>query len=183
MARGDHIFVHRMGYTHHGIDCGDGTIIHYTGEVGQKSNAAVRRTPIEVFAKGCAIRVRAYGVCDTVDFVVERAESRLGECSYHLLFNNCEHFAAWCKTGQERSEQVGNAAAVGGGAVGTGTAVAAGLGTVSATGAAAGLSGPGIMSGLATIGGTVGGGAIVGVAVVGAAPAVLTSYHDVRPQR
>jgi Lecithin retinol acyltransferase len=39
MARGDHIYVHRLGYTHHGINCGDGTVIHYTDEVGQKSNA------------------------------------------------------------------------------------------------------------------------------------------------
>ncbi|HRT20579.1 MAG TPA: lecithin retinol acyltransferase family protein, partial [Candidatus Hydrogenedentes bacterium] len=31
MARGDHIKVRRFLYSHHGIDCGDGTVIHYTG--------------------------------------------------------------------------------------------------------------------------------------------------------
>ena len=37
---------------------------------------------------------------------VERAESRLGEHKYNLLFNNCEHFASWCKTGVSESQQV-----------------------------------------------------------------------------
>ena len=31
---------------------------------------------------------------------------RLGEQDYNLLFNNCEHFATWCKTGRHRSGQV-----------------------------------------------------------------------------
>ena len=31
---------------------------------------------------------------------------RLGEQDYNLLFNNCEHFANWCKTGRHRSSQV-----------------------------------------------------------------------------
>jgi hypothetical protein len=31
---------------------------------------------------------------------------RLGEQNYNLLFNNCEHFAHWCKTGRHRSNQV-----------------------------------------------------------------------------
>ena len=30
----------------------------------------------------------------------------LGEQNYNLLFNNCEHFATWCKTGRHRSGQV-----------------------------------------------------------------------------
>ncbi len=175
MARGDHIFVHRMGYTHHGIDAGDGTVIHYTGEIGQKADAVIRRTRIDAFACGRLIQVRAYAVYDPLDVVVDRATSRLGETKYHFAFNNCEHFATWCKTGEHKSKQVTGATAAGGGAVGTGAAVAAGLGTVSATGAAAGLSGPGIMSGLATIGGAVGGGAVTGIVVVGVAPAVLTT--------
>ncbi len=95
MARGDHIYVHRHGYTHHGIDCGNGTVVHYTGEVGQKANASVRRTPIDQFAKGSVIKVREYGTCDPPDIVIQRAESRLNETKYSLIFNNCEHFATW----------------------------------------------------------------------------------------
>ncbi len=40
------------------------------------------------------------------DAVVARAESRLGRRDFHLVFNNCEHFATWCKTGIADSEQV-----------------------------------------------------------------------------
>ena len=32
--------------------------------------------------------------------------SRIGEQNYNLLFNNCEHFATWCKTGRHHSAQV-----------------------------------------------------------------------------
>ena len=32
--------------------------------------------------------------------------SRIGEQRYNLLFNNCEHFASWCKTGRHQSGQV-----------------------------------------------------------------------------
>jgi phage shock protein A len=38
--------------------------------------------------------------------VIHRAQSRLGERKYNLLFNNCEHFATWCKTGVSYSKQV-----------------------------------------------------------------------------
>ncbi|XP_068726964.1 uncharacterized protein [Montipora capricornis] len=43
--------------------------------------------------------------CLPADEVVSRARSRLGEREYHLLKNNCEHFAMWCKTGRSLSEQ------------------------------------------------------------------------------
>lgn len=37
---------------------------------------------------------------------VSRAKSRLGERGYNLLWNNCEHYAVWCKTGLHESHQV-----------------------------------------------------------------------------
>ena len=37
---------------------------------------------------------------------VERAEKQLGGGGYNLVFNNCEHFAVWCKTGKHESSQV-----------------------------------------------------------------------------
>lgn len=42
------------------------------------------------------------------DETVARAESRLEENNYRLAFNNCEHFAIWCKTGISESHQVNN---------------------------------------------------------------------------
>ena len=40
------------------------------------------------------------------DAVIARAESRLDESSFGLMSNNCEHFAAWCKTGISSSPQI-----------------------------------------------------------------------------
>jgi len=167
MARGNHIYVHFTKFVHHGIDCGDGTVIHYDGK-------KIVQTSITTFGGGNQYFVKRYGQCDADNVVIQRAKSRLGESKYSLLFNNCEHFATWCKTGLQDSEQVRNAGATAGGASGSGAAVAAGLGVVSATGAAAGLSGAGIMSGLATVGGVLGGGAVAGVGVLGAAPILVT---------
>ncbi|HKA30896.1 MAG TPA: lecithin retinol acyltransferase family protein [Candidatus Binatia bacterium] len=134
MARGDHICVNRLGYTHHGIDCGDQTVIHYTGEFGHKRNAAVRRTPLCEFLKGGAKQVCEYAEYAPADAVIARAERRLGEENYNLAFSNCEHFARWCKTGRHHSEQVRDAVATVGSGVGAGSAVAAGVGIVAATG-------------------------------------------------
>lgn len=175
MARGDHIYVRRVGYRHHGIDCGDGTVIHYSGEVGQKENAAIVRASYERFAKGGRIRIRRYGICDPPDVVVKRAESRLGERGYNLLFNNCEHFAVWCKTGGARSEQVENRTWGAVGAIGTGVALVGKRAAVSSLGAVPGLSGSGVMSGLATLGRSLGGGAVAGVTVVGIGPAAIAT--------
>ncbi|WP_102348274.1 lecithin retinol acyltransferase family protein [Bacillus sp. Marseille-P3661] len=37
---------------------------------------------------------------------VQRAKSKIGCNGYNLAFNNCEHFAIWCKTGLHKSYQV-----------------------------------------------------------------------------
>ena len=111
MAKGDCIYVYRnFGqleglYKHYGIDCGDGTVIHY-----RKPSETVERTSLETFSKGNPIYVAEYskGFGYISDAVVERAESRLGERDYNLLFNNCEHFTSWCKTGISDSKQVRN---------------------------------------------------------------------------
>jgi hypothetical protein len=172
MQSGDHIYIYCVGYTHHGIYCGDDTAIHYTGE---KLKGIISRTSIASFADGKKVFVQDYGSCDSPDVVIARAESKLGESGYNLFDNNCEHFATWCKTGRKRSEQVTQKTSKAAGASGSAAAVAGGIGVVSATGAAAGLSGAGIMSGLATVGGVVGGGAVAGVGVLAAAPALITT--------
>lgn len=175
MGRADHIYVSRGLYTHHGIDAGDGTVIHFTGEPGQrKINAGVARTPMDEFLKGGELKIRRYGERDDADTTMERAESRIGETGYHLVINNCEHFARWCCTGKKASHQVrGVGTLTAHGAV-AGTAAAATTGVVTSTGAVAGLSGAGIMSSLASMGGAVGAGAAAGPAVIGAVPALIS---------
>ncbi|MBE9044154.1 lecithin retinol acyltransferase family protein [Pleurocapsales cyanobacterium LEGE 10410] len=109
MAKGDCIYAYRnLGqidglYKHYGIDCGDGTVIHY-----RKPSETIERTSLATFAKGGSIYVAEYGdgFGYISDVTVERAESRLGEQDYNLLFNNCEHFANWCKTGISDSKQI-----------------------------------------------------------------------------
>ncbi|MEM1252248.1 MAG: lecithin retinol acyltransferase family protein [Cyanobacteria bacterium P01_H01_bin.21] len=106
MARGDQVYVMRdvMGvpYQHHGIDCGDGTIIHYR-KVG---TATVSRTMTEAFARGNPVYTFSQPTAFIPDVVITRAESRLGEQRYNLFFNNCEHFANWCKIGKSVSPQL-----------------------------------------------------------------------------
>jgi hypothetical protein len=53
----------------------------------------------ELFKK---INYKLYSPAETL----RRAKSRLGESSYNLVFNNCEHFVVWCKTGVSESHQV-----------------------------------------------------------------------------
>lgn len=105
MARGDHIFVRRGGYyTHHGIDGGDGTVIHYTGTA--VTGRRVERTSLESFAGGGDVFVRTYRSRLPTEEIISRAESRLGMSGYHLVRNNCEHFATWASTGSAASRQV-----------------------------------------------------------------------------
>lgn len=47
--------------------------------------------------------------CLDPECVVLRAQSMLGDEKYHPLYNNCEHFAMWCKTGDSFSDQVNKA--------------------------------------------------------------------------
>ena len=87
---------------HHGIDLGDGTVAHYL------EGRQILRSPPEAFSQGQPITPVIYpdGGCSPVGVTLRRAMSRLGEQNYNLLFNNCEHFAHWCKTGRHRSPQV-----------------------------------------------------------------------------
>ena len=105
MARGDHIYARRgRRYSHHGIDCGDGSVIHYVGPRG--TPRVVSRTPYDEFAAGCEVHVRPYTSRLDAEAAIGNAESRLGSHGYHLVRNNCEHFAAWCCTGRAASAQV-----------------------------------------------------------------------------
>ncbi len=141
MARGDHIYVERLGgvYAHHGIDTGDGWVIHYTGK-NWRDPRKVQRTTIEDFAQGGEILIKDYHdffealkspgtyrkkstyqinrilnrlqgidldqLDPSPDAVIGRAEARIGERAFSIIFHNCEHFSSWCKTGISNSEQV-----------------------------------------------------------------------------
>ena len=112
MAAGDHLEVPRRHglFMHHGIDLGDGTVAHYL------EGEQILRSSLDDFTSGENPRVIDHAEADPTGLTLRRAMSRIGEQRYNLLFNNCEHFAVWCKTGQHRSGQVERA--LGSGAIG-----------------------------------------------------------------
>ena len=108
MARGDHIKVRRLRglYTHHGIDMGDGTVIHVDGDPFRQIDVCVRRSTMEEFlAGGKKIVVDYPKNARDAEVVCEEALRRLGEPGYHLFKHNCEHFAYACKLGNGMSPQ------------------------------------------------------------------------------
>lgn len=109
LEKGDHVFVKRGIYTHHGIYAGDGTIIHYNIKESD-DHASVYETTVEDFQKWTLLAdviaetAFLYRFSKTLspiryspDQVIERARSRIGETEYDLIINNCEHFARWCR--------------------------------------------------------------------------------------
>ena len=102
MSAADHLQVPRRHglFQHHGIDLGDGTVAHYL------EGRQILRSPLEDFSRGQPLSVVPYESCSPTGVTLRRAMGRLGEQNYNLLFNNCEHFAHWCKTGSHRSRQV-----------------------------------------------------------------------------
>ena len=111
MAAGDHIYVvgtiQGIPFQHHGIDAGDGSVIHLCAGDGARvtlkdssERFSVRRTSIQEFANGREIFVKQHSDGRNGEQVVKEAEKRIGECGYNLLEGNCEHFATACATGR-----------------------------------------------------------------------------------
>ncbi len=102
MAAADHLEVPRQHglFNHHGIDLGDGTVAHYL------EGREILRSPLADFSQGQPVSVVEHPDASTPGVTLRRAMGRIGEQNYNLLFNNCEHFAIWCKTGRHRSSQV-----------------------------------------------------------------------------
>lgn len=99
-------------YAHHGIDLGDGRIVHF-GEPGKEApEAAIRVTSMDDFLKGGRPIVVNYEPEQLLDpeESVRLALAGVGQKGYSLAFNNCEHFATYCKTGSKESRQVWRAA-------------------------------------------------------------------------
>ncbi len=106
MQIGDHLVTPRTGYTHHGLYLGNQQVIHYSGKSAH-DQGSIQQVTLEEFCDGKTCRVRdypfrVYGRKESV----ERAEQRLGEAKYSILFNNCEQFVAWCIMGFGYSEQI-----------------------------------------------------------------------------
>jgi len=105
---GSHVLTPRRGYLHHGIYVGAGRVVHYSGLAYGLRRGPVEEISLARFTDGRSVRVRAGAAPSHFDRceVVRRARSRVGENSYRLFSNNCEHFCEWCVYGEHRSYQV-----------------------------------------------------------------------------
>lgn len=118
MAKGDHLYkgmwFNGNPITHHGIDCGDGYVIEFQG---YDRGGKIARVTLHEFSNRRDVKIKYYekGAIDDSDIVVKRAkelldqkkaEEILGQKEYCFFFNNCEHFATYCKTGLKESEQI-----------------------------------------------------------------------------
>lgn len=115
MAMGDRIEVERriagttVTYLHHGIDVGDGTVVHACPDDFRRPFAGGRvvRSSRAEFAGAATVRTTteppaAFGNAE----VVARALALVGRAGYCPVVDNCEHFANWCATGRRASRQV-----------------------------------------------------------------------------
>lgn len=131
---GDIIFCDRMlgTYAHFGIYIGKLKVIHFDSSfidkvTGYKS-PRIAKTTIEKFRDGDTVyTIQPQELLSIVDdycafdggkynfFSPEETVARAKNCldnpdyaKYHLMDNNCEHFALWCKTGIRDSSQTRN---------------------------------------------------------------------------
>ena len=104
---GAHVVTPRFGFSHHGIYVGNGSVVHYGALIYDVIRKPVEEVSLECFAQKRPVFVVAHDettLC--AEEVIRRARSRLGEGSYRLLTNNCEHFCEWALHGEARSFQV-----------------------------------------------------------------------------
>ena len=115
MAAGDRLRVERrlagstVAYMHHGIDAGDGTVVHARPDDFRNPLAGgrVERTSLAEFAGGGAVLVTTEPAAAYPPHeIVARAVAHVGREGYCPVIDNCEHFATWCATGERSSRQV-----------------------------------------------------------------------------
>src|SRR5215469_3649860 len=102
---GTPLIVLRRGYRHHGVYAGCGRVIHYAG-LTRYRRGCIEEVSLEDFVGNRPIQFGKVPDEACGRDIVRRARSRLGECRYDLLNNNCEHFCNWCLRGESRSDQI-----------------------------------------------------------------------------
>jgi hypothetical protein len=115
MARGDRLRVERrlagsnLPYMHHGIDVGDGTVVHARPDDFRRplDGGSIVRTSRAEFADGAAVLVTTDPPASFPPGEIgARALASVGRPGYCPVADNCEHFATWCATGAHASRQV-----------------------------------------------------------------------------
>ena len=115
MASGDRVRVERrlkrlpIRYMHHGIDVGDGTVVHARPDDAGRlfGGGRIVRTSFAEFADGAPVDVVTEpAAVFPREEIVARALAHVGREGYCPVFDNCEHFATWCATGHWASRQI-----------------------------------------------------------------------------
>lgn len=109
---GDVLSVNRGIYKHYGVYVGNNTVVHFSGGEGfelSAKRACIRKTSLENFRKNDEIQIEtrcceSYSRKETVMRALGAVGTEKGK--YALPWNNCEHFANWCRYGEKRSSQV-----------------------------------------------------------------------------
>ena len=99
-------------YKHYGVYVGNDTVVHFSGGEGfelSAKRACIRKTSLENFRKNDEIQIEtrcceSYSRKETVMRALGAVGTEKGK--YALPWNNCEHFANWCRYGEKRSSQV-----------------------------------------------------------------------------
>ena len=108
--KGDVIWTFRFPYFHCGIYENKDSVFHFApneNTLKTKSSAVIHKTSLEKFANGLPVSIIEFPneKCFPPDEVITRARTRLSGTGYNLSFNNCDHFATWCKIGKHKSTQ------------------------------------------------------------------------------
>ncbi|KAH9504461.1 hypothetical protein Btru_063699 [Bulinus truncatus] len=107
--KGDIIAFYRKDQriTHYGIYIGNGVIIHVAGE--NKNDSEVRIEALDLVKNGdkswVANNDEKLGKPADAAEIEERAIRKKGKFEYNVIFNNCKHFANFCRYGKEYSSQ------------------------------------------------------------------------------
>ena len=109
---GDVLSVNRGIYKHYGVYVGNDAVVHFSGGEGfelSAKRACIRKTSLENFCKNDEIQIEtrcceSYSRKETVMRALGAVGTEKGK--YALPWNNCEHFANWCRYGEKRSSQV-----------------------------------------------------------------------------
>ena len=106
----------KSGYIYHyGVFVSDKEIIQFglapAARIGMKEDdVAVCSSDLPTFLHDGVIEKAVFEESDVkkplpADVAVQNARNRLGEKGYHLLYNNCEHFAYECVLGEKKCTQ------------------------------------------------------------------------------
>ncbi|KAH9500257.1 hypothetical protein Btru_073548, partial [Bulinus truncatus] len=128
LKEGDRVEIKRsVFYSHWGIYVGDGKIVHLVGVGVNGLDQSVRPDVLfkisgKIFSKAKVCRDDFWDVvrehqanvnnCDYLrcilptDEIIKRANGSVGNVGYNVIYNNCEHFATWCRYDKVESRQI-----------------------------------------------------------------------------